>query len=209
MVDFEEVIKDVFTKQPARVPSKLSDFFIKKTYDNLENEETITNLKIQKLLYYSYVWYLVLNKKKLFQEEIEAWQFGPVIKSEYHRLKKYKNESIKRDAIENDLGMIPKHIQEFLNTIWNSYGRYTSTALVEMAHEETPWLKAYSEKKEKNKKIKDESIINFYKIEKAHLRLPENTVIREGDEGYELFVLNKSTQRAINFSEEELEDYTF
>ena len=43
--------------------------------------EPLTNMKLQKLLYYCYAWFLVdkNNEEQLFDEEIQAWQYGPVI----------------------------------------------------------------------------------------------------------------------------------
>ena len=49
-------------------------YFIKKGVDE---KNPITNKKLQKLVYYSQAWSLVLNNEKLFNEKIEAWVHGP------------------------------------------------------------------------------------------------------------------------------------
>lgn len=47
---------------------------------NKENK-ALTNKKLQKLVYYSQAWSLVLNdNKKLFKEPIEAWVHGPAVR---------------------------------------------------------------------------------------------------------------------------------
>lgn len=52
-----------------------------------EHGEPLTNLKLQKLLYYAKGWYLALYDKPLFNDKIEAWVHGPVVPSIYHAFK--------------------------------------------------------------------------------------------------------------------------
>ncbi|PJC38576.1 hypothetical protein CO044_04190 [Candidatus Peregrinibacteria bacterium CG_4_9_14_0_2_um_filter_38_9] len=50
--------------------------------------ETITPLKMQKLLYYVYVWVLIKKGNCMFDEKFQAWPRGPVLPSLYKKLKK-------------------------------------------------------------------------------------------------------------------------
>ena len=43
----------------------------------------ITNLQLQKILYYVQMYFLKNQKRAIFSDEIEAWQFGPVIREVY------------------------------------------------------------------------------------------------------------------------------
>ena len=43
-----------------------------------ENEQ-ITKTKLIKLCYITYGYYYAIRKEKLFQDKIEAWQYGPVM----------------------------------------------------------------------------------------------------------------------------------
>ena len=45
----------------------------------------ISNLQLQKILYYVQVDFLKRNGEPLFSENIEAWQFGPVVPEAYNR----------------------------------------------------------------------------------------------------------------------------
>lgn len=45
----------------------------------------ITNLKLQKLLYFIQAYYLVAFDKPCFEEPIEGWDFGPVVPEVYKR----------------------------------------------------------------------------------------------------------------------------
>ena len=38
-----------------------------------EAGDSITHLKLQKLVYYAQAWFLALNDKPLFEEEMQAW----------------------------------------------------------------------------------------------------------------------------------------
>ena len=53
----------------------------------LEKMESMTTMKLQKLVYYSQAWSLVWDEKQLFEEDIEAWANGPVVRDlfDYHR----------------------------------------------------------------------------------------------------------------------------
>ena len=46
----------------------------------------ISNLKLQKLLYFTQAYYLAFtdSHKPCFPERIEAWNFGPVVPEVYH-----------------------------------------------------------------------------------------------------------------------------
>jgi uncharacterized phage-associated protein len=46
----------------------------------------ITNLKLQKLLYYCQAWSLVFTGQALFAERIEAWVHGPVVPSIFRKV---------------------------------------------------------------------------------------------------------------------------
>ena len=46
-------------------------------------QEQITQMKLHKLLYYAAGWHLGFTGEPLFDEDIEAWQYGPVVPSIY------------------------------------------------------------------------------------------------------------------------------
>ena len=63
----------------------VADFFIELAQG--DENDTITNLRINKLLYFAQAWYMARFDKPLFEEDFEAWDWGLVIPSIY---KKYK-----------------------------------------------------------------------------------------------------------------------
>lgn len=48
-----------------------------------EKNTAISNLQLQKILYYVQATFLTKYRRALFTDEIEAWQFGPVVRSVY------------------------------------------------------------------------------------------------------------------------------
>ena len=49
-----------------------------------QDKVPISNLQLQKILYYSQREFLQKNKRVLFSEDIEAWTFGPVVSEVYY-----------------------------------------------------------------------------------------------------------------------------
>ena len=72
--------------------SDVSDLFL--CWASIDGD-LITNLKLQKLLYYAQAWHLAHFGSPLFSDDIEAWQYGPVIKSIYQKYSKFGNQPIK------------------------------------------------------------------------------------------------------------------
>ena len=68
-------------KQPY-VAVDIANWFINQ-FDK-ESGDVVTHLKIQKLLYYSEAWSQLLLSRDIFQEDIEAWAHGPVVRSVYN-----------------------------------------------------------------------------------------------------------------------------
>ena len=50
---------------------------------DLEHGDTISNLKLQKMMYYRQGFHLAYFGTPLFDEDIVAWQYGPVVPSVY------------------------------------------------------------------------------------------------------------------------------
>ncbi len=206
-IDFDKAIDSCFYKDD-RNSTKIADFFIEKANENITRGSLMTNLKLQKLLYYAYVWKFSLNNQKIFNDEIEAFELGPVVKKEWTRLKKYEKKPITVDAVQTDINLLSKDLRSYLDTIWYSYGKYEAWQLVEMTHNEKPWIDTFNDKSNKKKIIKDSLIKEFYTIQSADVLLPENTVIRElGHNNYELFALNNETAKAINTPESEYKKF--
>lgn len=117
----------------------ISDFFLSK--------KSLTPKRLQKLVYYSYAWFIALNNNDedniesvLFNEQPEAWVHGPVFRSLYSKYKDYYWNEIPKikhsPEINND------DLIKFLNRVWNTFKDYSADELEYMTHKETPWRNA-------------------------------------------------------------------
>ncbi len=113
-------------------------------YKANQEGDLITNLKMQKLLYYAQAWYLVNFEKPLFDEQILAWNLGPVIRSVYDEFKEFVHTPI---IFEDDFEEIHKQFNKedlnFLDDFYDQFINYSAHDLVNMSHNEEPWKKAY------------------------------------------------------------------
>ncbi|MDE0396622.1 MAG: DUF4065 domain-containing protein [Candidatus Poribacteria bacterium] len=99
----------------------------------------MTTMKLQKLVYYSQAWSLVWDEKQLFEEDIEAWANGPVIKDlfDYHR----GMYEISAMPIGNSR-LLNQEQQETIDAVLEYYGDKSAQWLIELAHMEDPWKQA-------------------------------------------------------------------
>jgi uncharacterized phage-associated protein len=103
--------------------------------------ELVSNLKLQKLLYYAQGHALGMNGKDdpLFADKVYAWKHGPVVKSVYNHYANFGAGALPHEARPR----LDSDTTDFLNEIYRVYGRFSAWALREMTHREKPWLKNY------------------------------------------------------------------
>lgn len=108
----------------------------------LEDEDagdTISNLKLQKLLYYAQGFHLAMNEgAPLFPEEIRAWMHGPVVREVWEEYRDHGSNAIAPPE-DFDMGIIQEDAAMFLKEIHNYFGQFSAWKLRNMTHEETPW----------------------------------------------------------------------
>jgi len=114
----------------------VADYFIRFCH---EHGDYITNLKLQKLVYYAQAWHLALHEKPLFPESIEAWVHGPVIPVLYQRFKDFKHEPITIHPVN---ALLPQNICNHLDEIMEVYGGYAAFELEHLTHQADPWKNA-------------------------------------------------------------------
>ena len=105
----------------------------------LEKMGSMTTMKLQKLVYYSQAWSLVWDEKQLFEEDIEAWANGPVVRDlfDYHR----GMYEISAMPIGNSR-LLNQEQQETVDAVLDYYGDKSAQWLIELTHMEDPWKQA-------------------------------------------------------------------
>lgn len=104
-----------------------------------------SNLKIQKLVYYSQGFHLGIHDSPLFDQEIEAWDHGPVISPLYHSLKGFRSSNIALASLVLCLGIqsadeLSSTQKSVLDMVYDEYGHKHALALRAQTHRESPWL---------------------------------------------------------------------
>jgi len=141
-------------------PIYLANNFIQKA---LQEDISLSPMKLQKLIYFVYRDYLQKTEKPLFAERIGTWEHGPVVGSVYQEFKGYGRKSIKKFA-RNGSGDVrvlnekDKQFGEVLNNVWNKYKHYSGSELSRITHQEgSAWSQA---RKEDVGYLRDEDILD-------------------------------------------------
>lgn len=123
--------------------------------------KTISNLKLQKILYFVQAEFLVAKNKSCFVDEIEAWDFGPVVPEVYHKYKIFGGSNIPVLGNSGFPNVISKGDQVLVDRIMDACATYPASVLVDITHSQAPWIDAYSYSR--NAIISKKSIKDFFK----------------------------------------------
>lgn len=123
---------------------------------------TITNLKLQKILYYIQGYTYKFCNTASFDEEIYRWPYGPVVPDVYFRYNyrhamplelPAENESaFARSQLKNDLTLF-----NTIEKVIRASVKYSASDLVNKTHQEAPWCKATD-----NAIISNQSIAEYF-----------------------------------------------
>ena len=132
-------------KPVGHEPVAIANFFLQKSKNGL------TLMKILKLSYIAHGFKLGLDWGPMSNELAQAWKFGPVFPSVYHKFKRANPYSIKVPAQDDTGKIISSQFDErdlkVLNLIDEIYGDVEAWRLSRLTHlEGTPWYIAYHEK---------------------------------------------------------------
>lgn len=119
----------------------------------------MSNLKLQKLLYFVQAYFLIKKQGACFRESIEAWDFGPVVTVAYREYKKFGScniPEIKYITKEDGGGIwntrtipyfdiiITDYDKKLIDAVTDKFSGYSSTNLVSLTQRQKPWIDAYS-----------------------------------------------------------------
>ena len=146
---------------------------------NYSNREDygVSNLKLQKLLYFIQVYFLMNSKENepCFGERIEAWDFGPLVPVAYHEYKQYGSTDIppvesyidfdvdnpwSASMTEYDEDCICDEDKKLINAVVKKLADYSATDLVDITHRQAPWKDVYVQ--HENNEITIDSIRKYF-----------------------------------------------
>jgi uncharacterized phage-associated protein len=133
----------------------------------------LTQMQLQKLVYLAHGWNLAVNGSELIEDEIEAWDYGPVIRKLYNVLAKYGNEKITKPIKWSDDYSVPADQTDVaaeeldpkekavIDKVWEDYRGFEAFQLSALTHEpRTPWAKSYE--KCRNRAIDNNLIWDYF-----------------------------------------------
>ena len=124
-------------QNPGPEPPKIQVFDVAAYI--LAKKGAMTTMKLQKLVYYSQAWSLVWDEAPLFEEAIEAWANGPVVRKLFnHHRGSYEISSM---PIGNPR-LLNQVQQETIDAVLEYYGDKPAQWLIELTHMEDPWKQA-------------------------------------------------------------------
>lgn len=120
----------------------VADFFV--DLANHTVDENMTNLRVNKMLYYAQAYSLVRFGKPLFSEDIQAWKYGPVVPSVYHTFQRFRYDPIRAVSEDYSPDVFTADEIALLLDVAREYGQYSSSKLIDMTHEAGgPWDQVY------------------------------------------------------------------
>ena len=146
----------------------------------LERKGEITTLKLQKLVYFAQAWSLSLDEKPLFNEKIEAWPNGPVIKDlfDYHRGRHYISS-----IADGDSEKLDEDQRATIDMLLENYGEKPAYWLERLSHSDPAWIEArggLSPTEKGDTEITIDSMVRYYSrglsAEASYLPLKRGTL---------------------------------
>jgi uncharacterized phage-associated protein len=149
-------------------------------------------MKIQKLVYFAHGWHLALTGAPLLEEQIEAWQYGPVVPTLYHGFKQWGGGAIQGRAIDWRLDINPatgrksilrsvspslddygddekrNFAKSVVKRVWEVYGSWSAVQLSQLTHvPDGPWDATRRENPDRKGTDIPDQLIRDYFVGKA------------------------------------------
>lgn len=105
---------------------------------NVEGGELMSNMKLQKMLYYQQGFHLAKFNEPLFEEDIEAWMYGPVVPLVYNQFCSFGANGI-LPAEDEPIELRPME-EKLFNEVFTAYAQFSAIGLMNMTHKEKPWM---------------------------------------------------------------------
>lgn len=156
--------------KPLYTVQHVANFFLAK---GDSEGRPLTSLKLLKLVYIGYGWVLALTGRKLFEDEIQAWQHGPVVPALYHEFKHFGKDPIldrascfDLESFEFSTPKIPasdSDISLILERVWDAYKIFDAWTLRDKTHVSgSPWSQVYNDQ-DRDTVIPDGIIAPYFK----------------------------------------------
>ena len=143
-----------------------------------EGDQSVTPMKLQKLVYIAHGWHLAIYDRPLIKERVEAWDWGPVIRELYDAFKHFGSDPITGRGKVTKFTLYPNSYNldvpivdpvdtqttSLLDEVWSVYKEYDGLELGRMTHiDGAPWSQAWRNRRKGDRNIAiDDTIIKEY-----------------------------------------------
>ncbi len=121
--------------------------------------DLISNMKLQKLVYYAQGVSLALHNRPLFSESLEAWTYGPVVPELFHIYKRYETGAIPPPH-DMDFSLYDSETRELLDEVYAVFGQFSAWMLSNMTNDEPPYKNTPA-----GQKISSETLRDYFKTQ--------------------------------------------
>ena len=104
--------------------------------------DIISNLKLQKLLYYLQGFHIAMYGTRLFEQDLEAWAYGPVVPEVFDRFKETRPYGIFLDPKKHSEIELTREQEDLFYDVVDDYGRFSAVELMRMTQGGLPWKAA-------------------------------------------------------------------
>ena len=136
----------------------IADYFL--ILVDREAGDSITQLKLQKLVYFAQGISLALLDKPLFENAIEAWEHGPVVRELRKKFGEFGPSPLPPPG-EIEFDVYNSQQKELIYRVYSTYGEHSASYLRNLTHEHSIWQEAYNH--QGNTVISQEKIRHFFK----------------------------------------------
>jgi uncharacterized phage-associated protein len=106
-----------------------------------QHKKPLTPLEVQKMLYFLEGLHLALVDAPLFDENFEAWQFGPALPSVWRRFKSFGPNTISPNVVDTKAKeSLSDPVLRLIEFVYTLYSKFDPPSLVGLTHlPGTPW----------------------------------------------------------------------
>lgn len=109
-----------------------------------ERGDALTPMQLLKLVYIAHGWTLGLLGRPLIRDDVEAWQYGPVIPRLYNAVRHFKSHPVVGPIKANVSQQIMGPEDSIIRQVYEIYGNRSGPALSRLTHQKgSPWATVY------------------------------------------------------------------
>lgn len=109
-----------------------------------DEKDDLTPMQLLKLVYIAHGWMLGLYKRSLIKDEVQAWQYGPVIPELYRSIRQFGSQPVLGRLATSDIEELDQLEDDIVQQVYQIYGKRSGIELSRLTHKpDTPWAQTY------------------------------------------------------------------